>query len=46
MAVASGPFCGALGCRDEADHVIRLEDGRERPTCASDARDGTVIRDV
>jgi len=46
MAAASGPFCSALGCSDDAEVVIRLDDGRERPVCRDDADAGEVMRDV
>jgi len=45
MAVASGPFCGALGCRDEADVVIRDGDG-EYFACDEHADAGKVVGDV
>jgi hypothetical protein len=45
MAVASGPFCGALGCRDEADHVIRDGNG-EYFVCDDHADAGEVVGDV
>ena len=38
--------CTALGCTDDAEVVIRLEDGRERPVCPGDADDGEVVGDV
>lgn len=44
MAVASGPFCTALGCTDEADVIARI-DGRERHVCHEHAN-GEVIADV
>jgi len=46
MAVASGPFCSALGCPEDAEVVIRLDDGRERPVCSDDADADEVIGDV
>ena len=38
--------CTALGCTHDAEVVIRLEDGRERPVCPDDADDGEVVGDV
>ncbi|MDB2286671.1 hypothetical protein PM038_15655 [Halorubrum ezzemoulense] len=38
--------CTALGCTHDAEVVIRLEDGRERPVCPGDADDGEVVGDV
>jgi len=45
MAVASGPFCGALGCTDEADVVIRDGAG-EYFACEEHADAGEVVEDV
>lgn len=36
--------CTALGCTHNAEVVIRLEDGRERPVCPAD--DGEVVGDA
>ena len=38
--------CTALGCTSDAEVVIRLNDGRERPVCPHDAGDGEVVDDV
>ena len=38
--------CTSLGCTDDAEVVIRLEDGRVRPVCSGDADDGEVVGDV
>ena len=45
MAVSSGPFCGALGCREDAEVVIRNRYG-ERYACEGHADDGEVVGDV
>lgn len=45
MAVSAGPFCTALGCRDEATVVAAI--GRdERAVCPDHAEDGEVVRYV
>jgi hypothetical protein len=45
MAVSSGPFCGALGCRDEAAFV--MQDGHgEYYVCEEHADAGKVVDDV
>lgn len=45
MAVSSGPFCGALGCRHEADVVIQDGSG-EYFACQDHADAGEVVGDV
>ena len=46
MAVASGPFCGAFGCTDPAEHVIDHPENGERVVCDDHAGDGEVVADV
>lgn len=41
----SGPFCTALGCRSDADVLVRV-DGRERHLCDECADDDGVIARV
>jgi len=44
MAVADGPFCTALGCRDEATVIVIAPiGGAERPVCPDHAGDGEVV---
>ncbi|GAB7010484.1 hypothetical protein [Halorubrum trueperi] len=42
MAVASGPFCGALGCTKDADVIIQNRYGK-RYACDDHSNDGEVI---
>jgi len=44
--ISTGPFCTSLGCDDDADAVIRLDDGRTRPVCDDHTEDGEVVGDV
>lgn len=46
MAVASGPFCGAFGCTDPAEHVIYHPKHGERIVCDDHADAGEVVGDV
>ncbi|GAB3669500.1 hypothetical protein [Halopiger thermotolerans] len=41
-----GPFCGALGCTDEAEYVIDHPEHGERTVCSGHAGDYEVIRFV
>jgi len=45
MAVASGPFCSNLGCREETDVIIQNPRGRYY-ACEDHADDGEVVDDV
>jgi len=45
MTVASGPFCGALGCREDAAVIIENRYGK-RYACEEHADDGEVVGDV
>lgn len=46
MAISSGPFCSALGCGEDAEALIRLDDTRERVVCDDHTDAGEVIGDV
>ena len=45
MAVSSGPFCGALGCREDAEVVI-CDGAGEYFACKEHAEGGEVVGDV
>jgi len=46
MSVASGPFCGAFGCPNEAVARINHPEHGERVVCEDHADAGEVIADV
>lgn len=46
MPVLDGPFCGALGCRGEAEVIVDVPEHGERAVCPDHAEDGEVVRDV
>ncbi|WP_276254085.1 hypothetical protein [Halomontanus rarus] len=41
-----GPFCGALGCPEDADVVIRHPKHGKLTVCEDHAEDHKVVRDV
>lgn len=41
-----GPFCCALGCREDADVVVKHPDHGERTVCADHAGEFEVVREV
>lgn len=41
-----GPFCGTLGCRTDADHVIDHPERGEVYACDGCAEGHEVVRDV
>ncbi|WP_155897305.1 hypothetical protein [Natronobacterium gregoryi] len=42
----SGPFCGAMGCTNDADVVIHYPKHGERTVCDDCAEGYEVVRDV
>ncbi|WP_202613881.1 hypothetical protein [Halostella pelagica] len=44
--ISTGPFCGTIGCSNEAAVVIDHPDHGKRTVCDDHAADGEVVRDV